>query len=334
MRLLAWLALACCAGPQRPAAPAPADLLLRNGKVFVAAGSLSTAVAVRADRVVALGADAEALAGPRTRVVDLRGRLVTPGMNDAHCHFAAGGVAMLEVDLRGAVSLAEIERRVRAAAAAAGPGEWITGRGWDQTRLPAAELGPGGWPTRETLDRASPDHPVYLRRVDGHTGWASTRALRLAGVDARTADPQGGEIVRDARGEPTGILKEKAQALVARVVPPPGPEKRRRGILAALDLAAHSGVTSVQTEADPEDLAAYRSLRQQGRLTVRVYAWLPLTLENVRAFESRGERAAAGDVHRRAAARRDADGRRVDEVAMRGEEARVAGLEHELLPPA
>ena len=295
MRLLAWLALASCAAPQHPAAPAAADLLLRNGKVFVSAGSLSTAIAVRGDRVVALGPEAEALAGPGTRVVDLRGRLVTPGMNDAHCHLAAGGVAMLEVDLRGATSLSEIDRRVRAAAAAAAPSEWITGRGWDQTRLPAAELGPGGWPTKAALDRASPDHPVYLRRVDGHTGWASSRALHLAGVDERTPDPEGGEIVRDQRGGPTGILKEKAQILIARIVPRPGPHKVRRGIVAALDLAARSGVTSVQTEADPEDLAVYRALREEGRLTVRVYAWFPLTLEVVTAFENRRERAASGD---------------------------------------
>jgi len=295
MRLLILLAFAACASAQHPTPPAPAELLLRNGKVFVAAGSMAAALAVRGDRVVALGAGAEALAGPGTRIVDLRGRLVTPGMNDAHCHLASGGVALLEVDLRGAASLAEIERRVRASAAAAGHGDWITGRGWDQTRLPAGELGPGGWPTKEALDRASPDRPVYLRRVDGHTGWASSRALRLARIDARTPDPQGGEIVRDQRGEPTGILKEKAQLLVARIVPRPSPDKLRRGILAALDLAARSGVTSVQTEVDLEDLAAYRALREEGRLTVRVYGWLPLTLDWVRAFEKRGERAASGD---------------------------------------
>src|SRR5712675_2448257 len=242
--LCALAALSCASSPGRPAAPA--DLLLRGGTVFVAAGKRSTAVAVRGDRIAALGEQAERMAGPSTRVVDLRGRLVTPGMNDAHCHLGAGGLSMLEVDLRGASSLGEIESRVGAAAAKAAAGEWITGRGWDQTRLRPSELGPGGWPTKETLDRASPQHPVFLRRVDGHTGWASSRALQLAGVDARTADPPGGEIVRDARGGPTGILKESAQDLVARVVPPPTPDRLRRGILAALDLAARTGVTSVQ----------------------------------------------------------------------------------------
>src|SRR6267142_1207516 len=251
--------------------------------------------ALRGDGVAGLGDEAEGMIGPSTRVVDLRGRLVTPGMNDAHCHLGAGGLSMLEVDLRGAASLPEIESRVRAAASKAVAGEWITGRGWDQTRLRASELGPGGWPTKETLDRASPQHPVYLRRVDGHTGWVSSRALRLAGIDARTADPPGGEIVRDARGAPTGILKENAQDLVIRVVPPPAPDKLRRGILAALDLAARTGVTSVQSEVTPAELDIYRALRAERRLTVRIYGWLPLTMAVVRALEERGVRAASGD---------------------------------------
>jgi len=291
--LCALAALACASAPGRPAPSA--DLVLRGGPVFVAAGKRSTAVAIRGDRIAALGEEAERMVGASTRVVDLRGRLVTPGINDAHCHLGAGGLSMLEVDLRGASSLREIESRVRAAADKAAPGEWITGRGWDQTRLRSSELGPGGWPTSETLDRASPRHPVYLRRVDGHTGWASSRALQLAGINVRTPDPPGGEIVRDARGAPTGILKENAQDLVAGALPPPGADKLRRGILAALDLAARTGVTSVQSEVTPAELDIYRGLRAEGRLTVRIYGWLPLTMEVVRALEQRGERAASGD---------------------------------------
>ena len=291
--LCALSGLACASAPGRPP-PAP-ELVLRGGKVLVRAGELSTAIAIRGDRVASLGEDAEREIGPSTRVVDLRGRLVTAGMNDAHCHLGAGGLSMLEVDLRGASSLREIESRVRAAAAKAALGEWIIGRGWDQTRLRASELGPGGWPTKETLDRASPQNPVYLRRVDGHTGWASSRALHLAGIGARTANPPGGEIVRDTRGAPTGILKEKAQALILPIVPPPSPEKLRRGILAALDLASRTGVTSVQSEVILPELAIYRALRGEGKLTVRLYGWLPLTMEVVRAMQERGETAASGD---------------------------------------
>ena len=271
--------------------------MLLGGSIFVAddAGTIARALAVRGERIVGLGDVAEASIGDRTRVVDLRGRLVTPGMNDAHCHLGPGGLSLLEVDLRGAASLGEVERRVRAGAQSAAPGEWVVGRGWDQTRLPSSELGPGGWPTREPLDRASPDHPVYLRRVDGHTGWASTSALRAAGVAAATPDPPGGEIVRDARGEPTGILKETATALVARRVPAPTPDKRRKGILAALELAARTGVTSVQTDAPPSDFEIYEALLREGRLTARVYGWVELTMDNVRDLSTRGAQAPFGD---------------------------------------
>jgi hypothetical protein len=293
--LIASLLASCAARTLPP--PAQADLVLRGGRVFTAddRGTVARSVAVRGDRIAAVDVAAEALIGTRTRVVELRGRLVTPGMNDAHCHFGPGGLSLLEVDLVGTTSLAEIERRVRAAAGSAAAGEWVTGRGWDQTRLPASELGPGGWPTREALDRASPAHPVFLRRVDGHTGWASTAALRAAGVGAEARDPDGGEIVRDARGEPTGILKETATTLVGRRVPSPTPERRRRGILAALELAARTGVTSVQTEAPARDFEVYEALAREGRLTVRVYGWAPLEIEEVRSLSGLGKQAPFGD---------------------------------------
>ncbi|MFL5444508.1 MAG: amidohydrolase [Myxococcales bacterium] len=300
MRVHSWVLLVAlvlgCASRQRPQG-VQADLLLRNGPIFLAdsAGTTRRAIAVRLGRVSAFDEDAEALAGPRTRVVDLGGRLVTPGMNDAHCHLGAGGLSLLEVDLRGVTSLAEIARRVGEAAKSAAPEEWITGRGWDQTRLPSRELGPGGWPTKDTLDRAAGGHPVYLRRVDGHTGWASSRALQLAAVDARTADPPGGRIVRDAAGEPTGILEERATELVSAKVPPPSAEKRKRGILAALQLAGRTGVTSVQTEAPPEDFAVYVDLRREDRLTVRVYGWVPLSNDEISHFKWLGEQAPFGD---------------------------------------
>jgi hypothetical protein len=292
-----------------------ADLVLVNGKIFVAddANTLVQAIAVRDGKVVAAGSDAEvrALAGPGTRTIDLGGKLVTPGFNDAHIHIAEGGGALLEADLSGATSLAEIERRVREAASKTAPGEWIQGRGWDQTRLPAAELGPGGWPTREALDRAAPNNPVVLSRVDGHTSWANSAALRIAGITRATPNPPGGEIVRDPRtGEATGILREgPARSLVTTKVPSPGPAQIRRQIAAAMELAARTGVTSVQTdvspitsgsfdENDPALPAAYRVFQELERadsLTFRVYAWVPLTREFIAAFSRLGIRAPYGD---------------------------------------
>jgi predicted amidohydrolase YtcJ len=290
-----------------------ADMVLVNGRIFVAdsGGTIVQAMAVRDGKVVAAGSDAEAraLAGPGTRVVDLAGRLVTPGFNDAHVHVPAGGGSLLNVDLLGVTSLAEVERRVRDAAAKTEPGEWILGRGWDQTRLPAAELGAGGWPTREVLDRAAPRNPVVLSRVDGHTSWANTAALRLAGITRATANPAGGEIVRDAAGEATGILKEDpARNLVTSKVPPPSPAQIRRQILAAMELAARTGVTSVQTDVSPivagssvEDSpalpASFRVLQELERadsLTFRVYTWFPLERRVIDSFRRLGVRAGYG----------------------------------------
>jgi predicted amidohydrolase YtcJ len=277
----------------------PADMVLRNGKIFVgdSAGTIVEALAVRGGRVVYAGTRSglDTLTGPNTAQHDLQGRLVTPGFNDAHIHFAAGGASLLAVDLGGTRSLAEIERRVAAAAARAQPGEWITGRGWDHTRLPASELGPGGWPTNEILNRAAPRNPVLLGRVDGHTSWANREALRIAGVDRATRAPAGGEIVRDAAGEATGILKESAEGLVARVVPDPTPAQVRRGIGAAMEMAARTGVTSVQSDVSAADVEVYRALAAADSLSVRVYGWFPLTERSIRELQARGVTAPTGD---------------------------------------
>jgi predicted amidohydrolase YtcJ len=284
--LAAYAPRAWAQTPARPNAQA-ADLVLRGGKVFVAdaGNSVVQALAVRDGKVVAAGSDGDVapLIGSGTRVVELRGKFVTPGFNDAHIHFGAGGQNLLQVDLLGTTSLAEIERRVAEAAARAQPGEWILGRGWDQTRLPAGELGPGGWPTNAVLDRAAPRNPVLLSRVDGHTSWANSAALRLAGVDRGTASPAGGEVVRDASGEATGILKESAETLV------------RRGVRAALELAARTGVTSVQTSAEGADVQVYKELRDRDSLSVRVYAWHPLDMRVIQALRGLGITAGFGD---------------------------------------
>ncbi|HEX6587783.1 MAG TPA: amidohydrolase [Longimicrobiales bacterium] len=278
----------------------PVDMVLLGGRVYVgdAAETERQAIAIRGGRVFATGERAwiETMIGPNTRVVELNGRLVTPGFNDTHMHLASGGVSMLEVVLQGANTLDEVIARVSAAAAQARPGEWITGRGWDQTRMPASDMGPGGWPTKETLDIAAPDNPVFLRRVDGHVAWVNTRALDLAGIDNTLPDPTGGEIVRDTRRNATGILKETAMGIVSRIIPAADDETVRRGIRAAMEVAARSGVTSVQTQAEPRDLAVYRSLRDAGELTLRVYGWDSLTSANVERLRAEGVLAATGDL--------------------------------------
>ncbi|MCA1592150.1 MAG: amidohydrolase [Acidobacteria bacterium] len=248
------------------------SLLLFNGKVFTsdARGTVAEAVAIDGERIVAVGTNAEiraAYAG--ARMIDLKGRLVTPGFNDAHIHFLGGGRSLLLVNLMGARTLAEAKERVATRVREVKPGAWILGRGWDHT------LWGGQWPTRADLDAVAPRNPVFLQRVDGHVSWANTAALKLAGVTRETKAPQGGEILRDAGGEPTGILKETAGGLVGRVVPGMTREEKLEAINRALAEARRYGITSVQDSISGYDtLALYRELLTQGKLTVRVSEWL------------------------------------------------------------
>jgi predicted amidohydrolase YtcJ len=248
------------------------SLLLVNGKVFTAdaRGSVAEAVAVDGERIVAVGTTREIEArftGART--IDLKGKLVTPGFNDAHIHFLQGGRALMLVNLNGARTLAEAKARVAARVREVRPGAWILGRGWDHT------LWGGGWPTKRDLDEVAPANPVFLSRVDGHTNWANSLALQKAGITRSTPDPKGGEIEHDPSGEPTGILKETAGGLVARVVPEPTHEEMAEALSRALAEARRYGVTSIQTNDVPSTDATplYREFLKAGKLTVRVAEW-------------------------------------------------------------
>ncbi|HYN83847.1 MAG TPA: amidohydrolase [Pyrinomonadaceae bacterium] len=246
------------------------SLLLVNGKVFTAdeRGGVAEAVAIDGSRVVAVGTTRALRARFRARrTVDLSGRLVTPGFNDAHIHFLGGGLSLLRVELLGAPTLAEAKRRVAERAARSRPGEWILGRGWDHT------LWGGEWPDKKDLDEAAPNNPVFLQRVDGHVSWANTAALRASGVGRETRAPEGGEILRDASGEPTGILKETAAQLVARVIPQPTEAQNLEALERALEEARRHGITSVQDNSRYETTKLYRRLLAAGKLTVRVSEW-------------------------------------------------------------
>jgi predicted amidohydrolase YtcJ len=243
------------------------SLLLYNGKVFTADEkySIAEAVAVDGEKIVAVGSSKDLQAKySATREIDLQGRLVTPGFNDAHVHFLRGAVALLNVVLTDTKTLAEAQKILAEKVKTVKPGEWITGRGWDHT------LWGGKFPTKADLDKIAPDNPVYLVRVDGHVGWANSAALKLAGIDKNTANPDGGEIERDSNGEATGILKETAQGLVARFVPPPTPEMQIKGLELALDIARKFGITSVHDISGYETTKLYRQFLQQDKLTVRI----------------------------------------------------------------
>src|SRR6516225_6240103 len=201
------------------------------------------AIAVKGDRIVAVGKalDLEKFKGPQTQIVDLGGHFTMPGFNDAHLHLDDAGQTKLSVNLTGVKSLDELRSKVAARVGESRAGEWIVGSGWDETLWPVKVT-----PSRWDLDEVSAGHPVFLGRIDGHIAVANTRALQLGSINLATRDPQGGHIDRNQNGEPTGILRETAQASLLAVVPKPDHQQRRHGIeLALADLAEH-GVTSCQ----------------------------------------------------------------------------------------
>ncbi len=275
MRRLLPAMLMCATLPPAGAQPA-ADLVLVHGKIWTVneARPLAQALACRAGRIVAVGSDADIhpWIGGATKVVDLHGRLVAPGFNDAHVHFYTGGRNLTSVQLRDARSPAEFRARIREFASKLPLGRWITGGDWDHENWSPAEL-----PARQWIDGDTPQNPVFINRLDGHMALANSLALKLAGITRQTPDPPGGAIVRDARGEPTGVLKDAALEAVNRVEPPPTPAEIAEALRAAMRYAAENGVTSVQDmSAAPEILRVYQDLLAAGELTVRVYGAQPL----------------------------------------------------------
>jgi predicted amidohydrolase YtcJ len=248
-----------------------ADLIVTNAKIWTGNPQLreAEALAVIGERIVEVGraADVADWHGASTRVIDAGGRRVVPGFNDAHVHFVDGGAQLERVDLKDAPSQAEFARRI-GERARSHPGEWVLGGDWDDQQWNPAEL-----PARTLIDDATNGTPVFVSRYDGHMALANSAALGRAGVTDKTADPPGGQIVRDAQGHPTGILKDAAMNLVQAVVPKMSDEQRLRAIKNALKHAASLGVTSVQ-DMNPayEDVAAYAELAGRGELTTRIYA--------------------------------------------------------------
>jgi predicted amidohydrolase YtcJ len=231
-----------------------------------------TAIAVGDHQIVAIGDDATVLRQkqPGTKLIDLQGDFVMPGLNDAHVHLGFAGRTKLAVDLTGSTSLAEMLRRVSVAAAAAPAGEWLLGGGWDHTLWATKTL-----PTRQDLDTVTGGHPAFFVRVDGHIAVANSAALTLAGVSNQTPSPSGGQLDHNAESNLTGIIREdSAQELIKRHIPPPSHDLRRRAILLALQDATANGVTSVQDNSDWDDFLVYQELEREARLPIRISEWL------------------------------------------------------------
>jgi predicted amidohydrolase YtcJ len=248
-----------------------ADTVIVNARIYTVNAKQpgAEALAIRGDKILAVGSakDIAAYRGASTKVVDAQGKLVLPGFTDCHIHFMEGSLGLTRVDLNGTKSVAEIQKRVKEYAVAHPKAEWIEGMGWLYSTFGAVAL-----PDKKFLDEVVPDRPVYLQAYDGHSSWANSKALALAGITRETPDPPGGKIVRDAKGEATGALKESAGDLVAKVTPKPTHEER----LAALRLGMHEankfGLVRVHSAGqDFEWLDLYNELRQKQLLSLRFY---------------------------------------------------------------
>jgi len=265
--------------------PAVPEAIYFNGIIYTGVGLAEDkpetvqAMAVAAGKVLAVGANDEItrLAGPDTRLHDLdsadTGAVVFPGFNDAHTHLGSAGRLKLSLDLTGTKSLAEMQSKIQAFATAAPAGHWIGGGNWDHTLWKSKTL-----PTRDDIDKVTAGHPAFLERIDGHIAIVNSAALAAAHIDGKTKAPQGGAIDLDAAGQPTGILRESAQSLVEKVIPPPSHDERLRADqLAIADALAH-GVTSVQDFSEWQDFLVYEELEKQENLHLRISEWLPFAM--------------------------------------------------------
>ena len=277
-RALAFCAaLASLCGCARPMIP-PSDITLAIINAHVWTGNRAqpwaSAVAISGEKISTVGSSAEIAkllqGAPRAKVIDAKGGMVTPGFIDSHVHFISGGFRLSSVQLRDARTPSEFIARIKAFAATIPAGAWITGGDWDHQNW-GGEL-----PRRDWIDSVTPHNPVWVSRLDGHMAVANSAALAAAGVTSKTADVEGGTIVRDASGNPTGVLKDNAQDLVDKVEPDPPDALIDRALDAAMRYVAARGVTSVHNMGTFGNLAAFERAQRDGRLITRIYAVTPI----------------------------------------------------------
>jgi predicted amidohydrolase YtcJ len=248
-----------------------ADIVFENGNIYTANDRQpqAEAVAVKAGRIIFVGSnsDAKKYEGKQTRVVDLKGETVLPGLTDAHYHLIGVGQREMTLNLEGTTSLEDFLMKVKARVDRAQPGEWVTGRGWIETFWK-----PPVFPTRQDLDRISPNNPVFLRRADGHGAVANSAALKIAGINRNTPNPFGGEISKDKAGEPNGMLLDNAQGLMTRHIPQTTAADIEQAVLLGVERSIRLGWCQVQ---DPggsyDDVALYKKLYDEGKIKLRIY---------------------------------------------------------------
>jgi predicted amidohydrolase YtcJ len=269
------LALVACSGASTdrcaPVDAKPAELIFTNGNIYTANDlqPRAEAIAVRDGRIVFVGTNRQAAEyrGDGTRVIDLGGNTVVPGLTDAHCHLSGVGAREMTLNLEGTASLADFLARVKKQVDAAKPGAWVTGRGWIETFWT-----PQQFPTRADLDQISPNNPVWLTRADGHGAVANSAAMRMAGITKDTPNPFGGEIMKDAgTGEPSGMLLDNAQGLVARLIPPPTLQDQARALVLGAERSLRLGWTGLHVPSSSwRELDTLRRLYAEGKIKLRV----------------------------------------------------------------
>lgn len=296
--LLLCLMTTTCSPNTQPPPPdtGPITLAVVNASVWTGdpAAPWVEAMAARGEHIAAVGTSSEIRKlAVNVTPIDAGGRLVVPGFIDTHVHFIDGGFRLASVQLRDAKTRDEFVRRIAAFAATVPSGTWIEGGDWDHS------LWGGELPARAWIDALTPNHPVWVNRLDGHMALANSAALKAAGVTRATADVTGGEIVRSADGEPTGLLKDNAMALVQKVVPPPSDDMRDRALAAAMSYVAEQGVTSIHNMGTWNHLATFTRARRANTLSTRIYAVVPLAdweqLRNVVARKEYGGPDGRGD---------------------------------------
>jgi len=273
--------------------PKPAEKaeLVIYGRIFTGIDNqpFVEALAAAEGKILATGTEKQIkkYIRPETRVILLKGGVAIPGLIDAHTHFASGGQSLITLSFRGVNSVETVQKMVAEKIKELPPGTPVFGREYDHTLFPEQK-----WPSKEDLDKVAPNNPVIIRRVDGHSAWVNSLALKLSGIDKKTKDPFGGEIVRDSKtGEPTGILKEAAMGLLK--VRPTIQSTPEQDILRALDHARQLGLTGVHADVGLKELEIYKKIRDEGKLTLRVYAWLPI--EEIDECLKQGIRQGQGD---------------------------------------
>src|SRR5262249_6697880 len=271
-KLLLTLILLPLLPPPAPTQKVTADVIFVNGNVYTANDRQSHAegIAVKGGRIIFVGSTpgARAYASKSTRIIDLEGNTVLPGLTDSHYHLIGVGDRELTLNLEGITNLQDFLAKVKARVSAARPGQWVTGRGWIETFWT-----PPVFPTRQDLDGVSPNNPVFLTRADGHGAVANSAALKLAGIDRNTPDPFGGRILKDKqRGEPTGMLLDHAQGIVRERIPAPTQADIEKAVLVGAERSIRLGWCQIQNAGSSNsDIALLRKLYGDGKLKLRIY---------------------------------------------------------------